>query len=104
MHSYRCRSCCASSFAPARSQAPSPSRVDPFLFFGPCCVVYALVSLTCRTFDIALAEVCHMEGVSLLAYSPLAMGLLTVRAAPTVVRVFGGVHTLAMELCAVHLN
>ncbi|WIA39322.1 hypothetical protein OEZ86_005436 [Tetradesmus obliquus] len=34
-------------------------------------------SLTCRTFDIALAEVCHLEGVSLLAYSPLAMGLLT---------------------------
>lgn len=38
----------------------------------------AACSLTCRTFDIGLAEVCHMEGVSLLAYSPLAMGLLTV--------------------------
>ncbi|KAF8064533.1 tas [Scenedesmus sp. PABB004] len=34
-------------------------------------------SLTCRTFDAGLAEVCHVEGVSLLAYSPLAMGLLT---------------------------
>lgn len=34
-------------------------------------------SLTCRTFDVSLAECCHAEGVSLLAYSPLAMGLLT---------------------------
>eukprot|EP00775_Hariotina_reticulata_P006767 gene6767-6984_t len=34
-------------------------------------------SLTCRTFDLALSEVCHCEEVSLLAYSPLAMGLLT---------------------------
>lgn len=34
-------------------------------------------NLTCRTFDASLAEVCHQEGVSLLAYSPLAMGLLT---------------------------
>ncbi|MEW5309584.1 MAG: hypothetical protein WDW38_001464 [Sanguina aurantia] len=34
-------------------------------------------SLMCRTFDSSLAEVCHEEGVSLLAYSPLAMGLLT---------------------------
>ena len=36
-------------------------------------------SLVCRTFDAGLAEVCHEEGVALLAYSPLAMGLLTVR-------------------------
>lgn len=36
-------------------------------------------SLTCRTFDAHLAEACHAERVSLLAYSPLAMGLLTVR-------------------------
>lgn len=36
------------------------------------------LSLTCRTFDSGLAEVCHQEGVSLLAYSPLAMGWLTV--------------------------
>lgn len=35
-------------------------------------------SLTCRTFDYGgLAECCHQEGLSLLAYSPLAMGLLT---------------------------
>ncbi|KAG1657947.1 hypothetical protein FOA52_000978 [Chlamydomonas sp. UWO 241] len=34
-------------------------------------------SLTCRTFEAQLAEVCLEEGVSLLAYSPLAMGLLT---------------------------
>jgi len=42
----------------------------------------AACSLVCRTFDAALAECCHMEGVGLLAYSPLAMGLLTARAAP----------------------
>lgn len=35
-------------------------------------------SLTCRTFDSGLSEVCHLEGVGLMAYSPLAMGLLTV--------------------------
>lgn len=34
-------------------------------------------SLLCRTFDAGLGECCHQEGVSLLAYSPLAMGLLT---------------------------
>eukprot|EP00891_Asterochloris_glomerata_P007447 jgi/Astpho2/7447/fgenesh1_pm.00114_%23_28_t len=34
-------------------------------------------SLLCRTFDAALAECCHAEGVGMLAYSPLAMGLLT---------------------------
>lgn len=34
-------------------------------------------SLLCRTFDAGLAECCHREGVSLLAYSPLAMGLLS---------------------------
>ncbi|KAI8476768.1 MAG: Aldo/keto reductase [Monoraphidium minutum] len=34
-------------------------------------------SLLCRGFDAGLAEVCHLEGVGLLAYSPLAMGLLT---------------------------
>ncbi|KAK9817832.1 hypothetical protein WJX72_002852 [[Myrmecia] bisecta] len=34
-------------------------------------------SLLCRTFDMALAECCHQEGIALLAYSPLAMGLLT---------------------------
>lgn len=34
-------------------------------------------SLLCRTFETSLAECCHMENISLLAYSPLAMGLLT---------------------------
>ena len=34
-------------------------------------------SLLCRTFDAGLAECCAGEGVSLRAYSPLAMGLLT---------------------------
>lgn len=34
-------------------------------------------SLLCRTFDAGLTEVCHLEDVSLLPYSPLAMGLLT---------------------------
>eukprot|EP00798_Chlamydomonas_sp_ICE-L_P008230 gene8230-1496_t len=35
-------------------------------------------SLTCRTFDSSgMAEICHREGVGMLAYSPLAMGLLT---------------------------
>lgn len=41
------------------------------LYMVPC-------SLLCRTFDAGLAECCHMERVGLLAYSPLAMGLLTV--------------------------
>ena len=34
-------------------------------------------SLLCRTFDAGLAECCHSERISLLAYSPLAMGLLS---------------------------
>lgn len=34
-------------------------------------------SLLCRSFDAGLAECCHAERVSLLAYSPLAMGLLS---------------------------
>lgn len=34
-------------------------------------------SLLNRTFEIGLAEIAHREGVGLLAYSPLAMGLLT---------------------------
>lgn len=34
-------------------------------------------SLLCRTFDSGLAECCSSENISLLAYSPLAMGLLT---------------------------
>ncbi|PWA89789.1 aldo-keto reductase [Artemisia annua] len=39
--------------------------------------VQNLYNLLCRTFDSGLAECCHLEGVSLLAYSPLAMGLLS---------------------------
>uniref|UniRef100_A0A2P2MGI5 NADP-dependent oxidoreductase domain-containing protein n=2 Tax=Rhizophora mucronata TaxID=61149 RepID=A0A2P2MGI5_RHIMU len=34
-------------------------------------------NLLCRTFDSGLAECCHHEGTSLLAYSPLAMGILS---------------------------
>ncbi|KAM5563865.1 hypothetical protein ABKV19_018473 [Rosa sericea] len=34
-------------------------------------------SLLCRTFDSGVAECCHHERVSLLAYSPLAMGILS---------------------------
>jgi aryl-alcohol dehydrogenase-like predicted oxidoreductase len=35
-------------------------------------------SLLCRTFECGgLAECCHMEGIGLMAYSPLAMGLLS---------------------------
>ncbi|KAF5831998.1 tas-like protein [Dunaliella salina] len=41
------------------------------------CALQNAYSLTCRTFDAGLAEVCHLEDVSLMAYSPLAMGLLT---------------------------
>ncbi|MCD9559490.1 hypothetical protein HAX54_017451 [Datura stramonium] len=31
----------------------------------------------CRNFDLAMAECCHNERISLLAYSPLAMGILS---------------------------
>ncbi|KAF4357681.1 hypothetical protein F8388_007217 [Cannabis sativa] len=34
-------------------------------------------SLLCRTFDSGLAECCHHERIALLAYSPLAMGILS---------------------------
>lgn len=34
-------------------------------------------SLMCRLFDLDLAELCHQEEIGLLAYSPLATGLLT---------------------------
>jgi len=48
-------------------------------------------SLTCRTFDAGgLAEACHLEGVSLLAYSPLAMGLLTGACVPRGSRIVRG--------------
>lgn len=34
-------------------------------------------SLLCRTFDSGMAECCHHERINLLAYSPLAMGILS---------------------------
>ncbi|KAI5680366.1 hypothetical protein M9H77_01593 [Catharanthus roseus] len=34
-------------------------------------------NLLCRNFDLGMAECCHHERVSLLAYSPLAMGILS---------------------------
>ena len=34
-------------------------------------------SLLCRLFDLDLAELCHHEQVDLLAFSPLAAGLLS---------------------------
>ncbi|XP_050236143.1 uncharacterized protein LOC126686152 [Mercurialis annua] len=34
-------------------------------------------NLLCRTFDSGLAECCHHERIGLLAYSPLAMGILS---------------------------
>jgi aryl-alcohol dehydrogenase-like predicted oxidoreductase len=56
------------SMAPGRPPLPRVSALQNAL------------SLTCRTFTAAggCAEVCHAEGVAMLAYSPLAMGLLTV--------------------------
>ena len=44
----------------------------------PMQAAYLCCSLLCRTFDSSLTEVCYEEGIELLAYSPLAMGLLTV--------------------------
>lgn len=41
------------------------------------CTIQNAYNLLCRTFDMALAECCHHQRVGLLAYSPLAMGLLT---------------------------
>lgn len=41
-------------------------------------VIQNAYNLLCRTFDTGgLAECCYMEGVGLMAYSPLAMGLLS---------------------------
>lgn len=34
-------------------------------------------NLLCRNFDAGLAECCHHERISLLAYSPIAMGILS---------------------------
>lgn len=45
---------------------------------GPrCCALQNAYSLTCRGFDAGLAECCFRERVGLVAYSPLAMGLLS---------------------------
>ncbi len=41
-------------------------------------------SLLCRVFDLDLAELCHHEDVGLLAFSPLACGLLSGKYAPDV--------------------
>lgn len=43
----------------------------------PLAVIQNEYSLLCRSFDGDLAEACHHERVPLLAYSPLAAGLLT---------------------------
>jgi len=52
----------------AQWQAATGPRVD---------TIQNEYSLLCRYFDTDLAETCHHEGVTLLAYSPLACGLLT---------------------------
>jgi len=41
-------------------------------------------SLLCRLFDLDLGELCHHEDISLLAFSPLATGLLSGKYAPQV--------------------
>lgn len=51
-----------------RAAASQPSELPPIVS------VQNAYSLLCRTFDAGLAECCHAERVSLLAYSPLAMG------------------------------
>ena len=45
--------------------------------FAPCASLQNPYSLLNRVFEIGLAEVCHREQVSMLAYSPLAFGLLS---------------------------
>ncbi len=45
--------------------------------FAPIACVQNPYNLLNRTFEIGLAEVCHREAVSMLAYSPLAFGLLS---------------------------
>lgn len=45
--------------------------------FAPIASVQNPYSLLNRVFEIGLAEVCHREQVSMLAYSPLAFGLLS---------------------------
>ncbi len=67
--------------------SPSPCSCSSYHFRGaaaaanpslpPVISLQNAYSLLCRTFDAGLAECCHKQRVSLLAYSPLAMGLLT---------------------------
>ena len=67
-------------------RAPTPCSTMSNIFQVSCLparsqhMLLPSCSLTCRTFDAALAECCHLENVAFLAYSPLAMGILTVRA------------------------
>jgi len=50
---------------------------EPGRFFPEVSYVQNAYNLLCRSFDAGLSECCLEEGVHLLAYSPLAMGLLT---------------------------
>ncbi|KAL6754151.1 NADP-dependent oxidoreductase domain-containing protein [Haematococcus lacustris] len=63
-----------SPLPPSPSPHPSPAAPIP-----PVTALQNALSLICRTFTTAggCAEVCHAQGVGMLAYSPLAMGLLT---------------------------
>lgn len=54
-----------------------PRAVEANPALPPVASLQNAYSLLCRTFDAALAECCHRQQVALLAYSPLAMGLLT---------------------------
>ncbi|CAI5496489.1 unnamed protein product [Closterium sp. Naga37s-1] len=64
-------------FLEAASQPATPSSSSS----SPLCprpiALQNAYSLLCRTFDSTLAESCHHEHIPLLAYSPLAMGLLS---------------------------
>ena len=62
-----------------RASPPRPAAASEESGLPRVVSVQNAYSLLCRTFDAGLAECCHMERVALLAYSPLAMGLLTVR-------------------------
>lgn len=59
------------------SAAVTPAAGSSSPSFPPVVSLQNAYSLLCRTFDAAMAECCHQEGVGMLAYSPLAMGLLT---------------------------
>lgn len=75
-----CAAAGASSRRDSRSSSSSGGGGAPLPLPLPLPRVASLqnaYSLLCRTFDAGLGECCHQEGVSLLAYSPLAMGLLT---------------------------